>query len=378
MSELINAGGNSRKIRHHLLGTVCTVTLLLMVADGAATASEGDRPSVWIELGAQLESIGNDQQPFAPPFTLIEPQPAPFSPVSPLEAQTPPRRAIGGEGKITFQSADSRWSFSAAVRYGRSNAKKHIHQQTSLGPQPYIHYGTYLTPTVENFADTKSVQQESHAVLDFQVGRDVGLGLFGRSGHSTVSMGVRFAQFNLHSDVSIYGHPNIDVRSYHWHAFILPFKYFHNYLASAEMHRSFHGIGPSLSWSGDTPIAGNSDTGSIGIDWGVNGAVLFGRQKVNGVHSTTGYYFNQKYGYGHQYVQQYQRANVPIHRSRSVVVPNIGGFAAISFQRGDAKLTFGYRTDFFVHAMDDGVLTPHDGNHVLHGPFASLSVGLGG
>jgi hypothetical protein len=375
MSEFMNLRDNSGNLRFQLLTTVCAAVLLVSVADDPAEASES-QPAVWIEVGAQLEKIGSEQQPFAPPFTLVQPQPAPFSPISPLQAQTSPRHAMGGEGKITFAPEDSPWSFTAAVRYGRSNAKKHIHQQTSLGPQPYIHYGTYLTPTVQNFADTKSKQSESHAILDFQVGRDVGLGIFGRSGSSTISAGVRFAQFGSHSNVSIYGHPDVDVRIIQTYGYVLPFKYFHNYLASADIRRSFHGIGPSLSWSGETPFAGNADTGSISLDWGVNGAVLFGRQKVNGTHSTTGYYFNQKYGYGQQYVQQYRHANQPIHRSRSVVVPNVGGFAAISFRRGDAKLTFGYRADFFIGAMDDGVVSRHDGNRSLHGPYASISVGL--
>ena len=65
-------------------------------------------------------------------------------------------------------------------------------------------------------------------------------------------------------------------------------------------------------------------------------------------------------------------------RSRSVVVPNVGGFAGISVRYSDAKLSLGYRGDFFFGAMDGGIDARDARNRSFHGPFATVSIGLGG
>ncbi len=46
-------------------------------------------------------------------------------------------------------------------------------------------------------------------VLDFQAGKDVGLGLFGARGSSIVSLGVRFAQFTSTSNVMLKSDPRL-------------------------------------------------------------------------------------------------------------------------------------------------------------------------
>jgi len=65
-------------------------------------------------------------------------------------------------------------------------------------------------------------------------------------------------------------------------------------------------------------------------------------------------------------------------RSRSVVVPNVGGFAGLSFRYSNAKVSFGYRADFFFGAMDGGLDMARKENQGFYGPFASISIGLGG
>ena len=42
-------------------------------------------------------------------------------------------------------------------------------------------------------------------------------------------------------------------------------------------------------------------------------------------------------------------------RDRTVVVPNLGGFAGVSWRLPTAKLSFGYRADFFFGAIDGGL-----------------------
>jgi hypothetical protein len=65
-----------------------------------------------------------------------------------------------------------------------------------------------------------------------------------------------------------------------------------------------------------------------------------------------------------------------IVRSRSVVVLNVGGFAGVSFRYSNAKLSLGYRGDFFFDAMDEGIDTPKSSVVGFYGPFATIGIGL--
>ena len=115
--------------------------------------------------------------------------------------------------------------------------------------------------------------------------------------------------------------------------------------------------------------------GEITFDWGANAAVLFGRQKVRGSHLTTGAYWAN---FQSAPQSTYNTGRKPYARSRSVVVPNVGGFAGFSAQYSNAKLSFGYRADFFFGAMDGGLDTRKTYDRIFHGPFAKVSIGLGG
>src|SRR6185437_8133848 len=227
---------------------------------------------------------------------------------------------------------------------------------------------------------------EDHAVLDFQVGKDVGLGLFGRhDGSSVFGLGVRFAQFHSKSTIALKSDPD-------WH---FSYKYFpslvgtkflsskfawgqvyHSNLASLQASRSFRGVGPSLSWNASAPFAGNLQNGEVSLDWSVNAALLFGRQRTKVHHQTTGRYHDGKYAQGLSIT--YQPTPVNKTRSRSVTVPNVGGSVGLSWQLQDFKMSFGYRADFFFNAVDDGIDARKSANRAFYGPYASVSIGLGG
>jgi hypothetical protein len=154
---------------------------------------------------------------------------------------------------------------------------------------------------------------------------------------------------------------------------------FHTYALTASSERSFHGIGPSLSWSGSTPFIGNPDTAEFTFDWGVNGAVLFGRQKSSVEHKTGNYDHLHTHNYIYDArLTQYKHGGMPQVRSKSVAVPNLAGFAGFSLKFPNAKVNLGYRADFFFGAMDAGIDARHTETMSFHGPFVSLSVGLGG
>jgi hypothetical protein len=61
-----------------------------------------------------------------------------------------------------------------------------------------------------------------------------------------------------------------------------------------------------------------------------------------------------------------------------VAVPNLGGFAGVSWRYQNAKVSFGYRADEFFGAMDGGLDKHKSENVGFFGPYANISIGLGG
>jgi len=383
MSELMNAAPSGREFRWSLLATVSVLALWAagdMGSDALAYSSE-DRPTVWIELGAQFERVDAGEEQFAPPFILATPRPSPET-VSPLDVGHAPRHSIGGEGKISFEPVDSDLVFSIGVRYGRSNSQKHLRQQSYPTQPTGFTCTTGCIPKYQRalqFMDTTAKHSESHFVLDFQAGKDLGIGLFSGRTSSIISLGVRVAQFGSKSNVAFKSDPDakVEIKYSGGNKFRVGATYHSNQGTSAAS-RSFRGIGPSISLSASTPIAGSREDGQIAIDWGANAAVLFGRQKAKVHHQATAQYHQGKYYISSQpnYRTTQYRHSTDHVRSRSVVVPNVGGFAGLTFGYSAAKVSFGYRADFFFGAMDGGLDTRKAENRSFYGPFATIGVGL--
>ena len=139
MSELINTRQTRNSFRWHLLSTVSSLTLFAAICIPLdAKADDADRPTVWIELGPDLDRVDGGQQAFAPGFVVNNPNSTAFDPISPAQAQKPARFSFGGEGKISFQPEDSNWIFSAGVRYGRANSTRDT-RQTAKNKSYYRH-----------------------------------------------------------------------------------------------------------------------------------------------------------------------------------------------------------------------------------------------
>ena len=383
MSELINRN-SWVDLRRQLMVTVSALALtgFICARDARADTESTDRPVVWIELGGQLERVDNAQVLFSPPFVDLAPS---ASRDAMTDSQRPPGYSIGGEGKITFAPEDTNWILSAAVRYGRSNADNHLHHQTPAVGQGRLYYGSDVITT--NFVSTRFVFGDgqatlgaTHLVLDFQAGRDIGVGLFGGGSSSVVSAGVRFAQFTASSDVTLHARP---VEMYNFVTvpghYRLPDPFHGTYTAVSHAKRDTHALGPSLSWDASSSLAGNDTSLTLALDWGVNAAVLFGRQHVRIQDQTTGNY-SHKYG---KPLTAVARTGHYVHpanpdRSRAATIPNVGGFAGISLEFPNAKVSLGYRADFFFGAMDGGFDTAKRENVGFYGPFATISVGIGG
>lgn len=375
MSELINTRNMQADFRWQLLSGVSVLALCTtMCASDPAIAETADRPTVWVELGGQLERVQSAQDAFTPPFSIRN-MDAPFNVMPPSALQRPPRQAFGGEGKISLEPQGSDWSFSAAVRYGRSNSDRHTHQQTNENVSRYFTTFRYTVP-VAHFNDTDASHHESHTILDFMAGKDVGLGALGRGGKSVISFGMRYAQFHtkstavLRSTPDFYYAPNAKYNDRNHH---------HSYYARSDLSHTFSGVGPSLSFAGSSRLLGSGEVGEMVFDWGANASVLFGRQKTVGTHKTGGNYFHGL-GPSHLGARPFStyHQSIDVARARSVVVPNVGGFAGLSVHRESAKVSFGYRADFFLGAMDRGIDVRKTQSVGFYGPFATISIGLGG
>ena len=135
MNELANQIGKHPTFKYRLLATASAFALIGVSSVSPVRAEdEADRPTVWIELGGQLERIEANQKAFAPDFT------AQFNSdgfLSPGQVERTPDYANGIEGKISINPEDSSWVFSAAIRYGRSNTAKTSHDQ--LATPPVVH-----------------------------------------------------------------------------------------------------------------------------------------------------------------------------------------------------------------------------------------------
>ncbi len=388
MGELMNTTRRGN-LRWQLFVTASSFALMALGYGTPLSAKDVDEPTVWIDLGGQLERVSGAGLPFTPDFLVKNADAGPFVHADPFKAQAASRYTFGGESKVAFEPAGSDWVFSISARFGRTNGHKQLQHQTDVPPRSASIFGqdpapwTHTQP-VENFARIKTNNASSETILDFKVGKDVGLGMFGARGTSTLGFGVRYAQFGVRADATIRARPSYEVYNPLPPPSYIPKYKFMTYAFAGSAQRSFHGVGPSLSWDGSSPFAGNPHDGQFGFDWGVSGALLFGRQKANISHQTTGRYYRGKY------TKPLDDSPIPTHyttpirthkapsRAKSVTVPNLGGFAGISYRIENFKMSAGYRVDYFFGAMDGGIDVRKSNDVSFHGPYARISVGLGG
>jgi hypothetical protein len=378
MSDLINKPNLARDFQLRLLTTVSVLALLTSITMRSAKAADEDtdRPAVWIELGGQFDHVGGQGEPFAPDFLNAYSNSSVLQKITPLQAQNPPPLSFAENGGISFQPEDGDWVFAVSVNFGRSSNFKHVDHQTGRIFDEELNGSHYIT-SIEKFADTQVHRRESHAIIDFSAGKDLGLGLFGGKGSSTLSFGVRFAQFTSKEIFNLRARPDLRLTYATFpppYDLRFPRAFYHTFYATGHASRSFRGVGPSLSWSGDTPFVGNPQGGQITFDWGGNVAVLFGKQKATVSHEESAHYRRAKYAI----TTVYQHPPAGHGGAHSAIVPNIGGFAGATWRIQNFKVSAGYRADFFFGAIDGGIDARKSENLGFYGPFATVSVGLGG
>jgi len=380
MSELITSRPRA-DVRLNLLTTACTLALLTIAAT-AAKAEDASRPTVWIEAGWHFESLTGNRDVVVPPLDSLAVSKG-FS--SATKIQNILGRSYGAEGKISFQPRGSEWVFTFAGSQGRVRSGRDIHEEVEVQSQTLIWYHSPdgvmpnanlpVTRTKATYVDQKSEERETHMLLDFAVGKDLGVGLLGNATQSIVNFGVRYAQMNAKANGNTDSIPNAYWENFYTVGFLgkkYQIRNFWDQSASTAKHSSdFHGIGPSFSISNSTGLFGTEEEGRLALDWGVNAGLLFGRQRTRVELNAARTYYSGR-GINPQTVNTLRTT-----RTHNVMVPNFGGFASLSYRLTNAKLSAGYRAEFFFGAMDRGLGARHSTTTGFHGPFATISIGLG-
>ena len=387
MNTLPNA--ESRISRNRLLATVSSLALIISVG-GIEPSLASDKPSIWIEYGWDFENIRDSASDFGVPLGPTIPQG-----FTPFSQKLGLARSYSDEGKITFQPDGSDWVFSASVRYGRSKGKKSRVNQT-LAPIPTTSFATYIV-TYSRFPSynrswIKHIDQnrnklsagandvEGHLILDFQAGKDVGIGLFGRGSTSTLSGGVRFAHFNVSRHTSANATQGVFFTTTHHTTqrsggvFAYQRERWDLLSMNGGESQHFGGIGPAIQWNASARLWGDSQD-AISFDWGANAALLFGRQKKKIYHQSATSF--GCYGRNCPVIPPTYTNHGDVRTSKNITVPNVGGFAGFSINDPNLKISFGYRADLFMNAVDVGLDTRKSSNLLFHGPYASVSIGLG-
>ena len=344
------------------------------------------RPQVWVQFGGNFAQLAADSQSYAPVFATDMP-PLRTDLPQPQDVEKAPGNGFDWEGKLTIQPTDSDWVLKAGVRYGRSSVGKHLHkslptqtkttfqvfpggpEQPCAGDHRPLKYNGVCYAAGKAFADAQGTVTDQHTMIDFTLGKDVGMGSFGEGAISTLSVGVRLVRFTSEIQSAFNSDP--------LYKFDEPYTMKYHYLDTTtnEEQHSFNGVGPEITWDASAPVAGNAEDGEITLDWGVNAAVMFGRKKASG----SGEVESTRCGYGTlAHCHNVHQTSHAFSRSKHASVPNLGGYLGASVLYHNAKISLGYRTDMFFGAIDGGQETARSENRGFYGPYLNVSLGLGG
>jgi len=359
--------------------------------DGWWTGANPNHPAgepypLTVEIGGQVQRDDAPYAPIRPDFISTFP--------AVLDASSAEGQDLdwgdGRQVKLTYRPSGSPWSVSAGVRYGKTNGTNKFRQFADgdvgcvLGGKyafmcapdfyaPYANNHTYLI-TATDWADATITHKEEHTLVDFMVGRDVGLGLPGMK--SELSAGVRYADIKSTTHMRMTGIPDWNLAD----QFVtIKYSTAHFYDADLTSNRRFKGAGPVLTWDAAQPILGNADTGRLNLDWSVTGGVLFGRQNTRVTGQQTAIAYDTKYSSIPR-----TRSGDPVvtrgpdPRSKSTSAPVLDLSLGLSYEAQRFKIGAGYRWERYYNALDAGYAEHKSYDRTIDGPYFKVSVGFGG
>ena len=300
----------------------------------------------------------------------------------------------GREVKLTWRPDGGPWMASAGVRFGRTNgtdkarATMELDEVCGFGGYfaVYCPYAAgddikYISKT--NWAEARTAIKEDHQIVDFAVGRDLGVGGLGQS---SLAVGLRYAKLASTAHVRADGVPDWYIAQ----GFSIPGYYYPDLYVSTQTvresrltgEREFKGAGPVLSWELSTKLFGNDDTGHVSVDLSATGGVLFGKQQS----STTGTETATYYEFGGPTVHLQGTGILPAEiiitpvdfsRSSDATVPVLDLSLGLSYTVGGVKAGLGYRWERYFDAIG---ATSSDASYdrTIDGPYFKLAIGFGG
>lgn len=237
-----------------------------------------------------------------------------------------------------------------------------------------------------NYGAAAVDEREKHLLVDFQVGRNLGIG---SSSAGTVSAGLRYASFQSKSVLSQSGIPD-------WQ---LPEDCFDGgfsaqcgkyskpatrteYVGGMTSDREFKGFGPFASWQAATRLMGAERGGRLDLDWGVSAGILFGKQTAVVEVSEASATFRQTYFehifQGDTNPLTSDSQTIEYKRSEATTVGTLGAQLGLHYRWGAAGIGAGYRWNRYFGVVDGGIEQKRDYDRTLDGPYLSIRVGFGG
>jgi hypothetical protein len=328
----------------------------------------------------------------------------------------------GGQVRVTYRPEGSAWTLSGGVRYGRvNNSTGRLRQEevtgdavcrfkTSDAYTPYLpgvdlsfigklfcdpEYGPVtkdippfgtkyfqnkyradyvLSP--QNRLSSSTDRREDHLIVDFDVGKDMGLGVLGVD-ESSVRAGLRYADFKSSISGDMRAVPDMVMPQDAWAKYNTTF---HQYVASFAAEREFKGAGPTLSWEASRPVLGTEDAGHFNIDWSISAGALYGKQKTSISGTQGSQYFNATYPTKDFVLglQAPDQTPFEMHRTKSVFAPMLDLSLGLSFDVPGVKLSTGYRWERYFNVLDAGFTEHQSYDRTVDGPFFKVAIGLGG
>ena len=284
--------------------------------------------------------------------------------------------------KLTYKPWEG-WSISAAYRFGKTNGSARLAGYEFVPGGSVPSYGgrlLYNTSDPNHWIASVS-DQERYDIVDFKVGKDLGIGTLGDGGTSMFSVGLRYADFRSASQVSMDGIPD-RYSPERWSTtgkYNLPTRHWEQYGYNLDSDRGFEGYGPTLSWDASMRLFGDEASGHADLDWSIGGGVLFGQQTVDSEEDRMMRYFSVTLATGGIHPTSIPLDDtVPRQRTEDVTVPNLSLGLGVSWSIDRVKVSTGYAYDHFFDVIDGGVdeVKPYD--RTIQGPFVRLSLGFGG
>jgi outer membrane receptor protein involved in Fe transport len=350
---------------------------------GANPGHTGPYP-LTVELAGQVQRHDAPYASVAPDF--VDLFPASIDPTAPQHRDLD--WGDGREVRLTYRPGGG-FSLAGGLRYGRSNSSvPMIHQSEAVTAcavpalpmlDPFCDptnakYNPDLTRSVYNWSDTSAREKEEHVIADLEIGRDVGLGLFG-NGRSTFSAGLRYAQFESTTRTAIEGNPDWQFER-GWGKYGNSFD---RYRADIEANREFTGFGPTLSWDAAQRLFGNDEVGHLDIEWQVTGGVLFGDQETTASGYQASVHVDQVGENVRNVLPPLIEAPLGIApRSKDVTVPMADVSLGLAYEVGRFKVGAGYRWERYFDVLDVGYDEHQDADRTIDGPYFKLAVGFGG